>query len=216
MMIYILVVTLIMLLNVTNFYQITTFRLMLRRIRCKAGSCLHFFQFEARKFLSTLLIVSLCLAIAFTLPVQNQGRKDFKNNLVYFIQRSVIAAISVILMVTVASVAHQKLKACAGRRKLRDVAHYKCSSASAPDSHFLERISPADGNCLFHALAAAAARNSANQPRAECASGAPHAVIRRDIVDHLRAHGSLLSVGNTGLPLRDYVRAETKGVLFDR
>jgi hypothetical protein len=214
MLIYGLVVVLLMLLNLTNFYQIITFRLMLRRTRCKPGCCHTFFQLEARKFLSALLIVSSCLSIAFLLPVQNQGRKQ-KDSAVFYIQRLVIAAISFILLVTIASVTLQKLKACSSRRKLHHIAHYKCSSSSAPQSHFLEHVSPADGNCLFHALAAAV-RDCSNQPRAGCASDATHDVIRRDIIDYLRAHGTHLSVGNTGVRLRDYVQAETKGVFFDR
>ena len=207
----------LMLLNVANAYQIITFRLMLRTTRWKSGSCLSFLQIEKRKFLSMLLVATSYLSIAMILPVQKtQGRKHRKDNAVYFVERLTIAVISVISFVTIASFIHQKIRACAGRQKLRVVAQ-NCKHSSEI-ARYQERISPSDGNCLFHALAASKTRDQvlAMQLRAGCHNDALHALVRREIIDYLRACCGHLCVGNTGMSLRDYVEVEMKGVSFDR
>ena len=109
----------------------------------------------------------------------------------------------------------QKIRAFGQRRKLRVVAQYKHSAETSWQSNFLERISPADGNCLFYSLADAQAMLPSARPDND-AGVTGHAAIRREIIDYFRVLCGGLSVGDTGMLLRDYVQAEITGVSFDR
>jgi hypothetical protein len=221
--IYMWVVEFLVLLIWSNAYQVITFRMMLRTPRWKTGNCLSFFQFESRKCLLTLVVVALCVSIAFILPEQKHDRGLYYKNTdipddggmdsIDFAGRLVFTFISASALVTFAPVIYEKIKTYAGRRKLRVVA--QIVKQSSETSHYEERISPGDGNCLFHALAAYKSLDQAMQ-RSGCDDEALHAVVRREIIDHLRACCDVLCVGNSGMLLRDYVQAETKGVSFNR
>lgn len=222
--IYMWVLEFLLLLIWSNAYQIITFRMMLRTSRWKTGNCLSFFQFEYRKCLWTLVVVALCLSIAFILPGKKHDRGPYYKNTdrspdddgsdsVDFAARLGFTLFSACVLVAFAPVMYKKIRAYAGRRKLRVVAQN--IKQSSETSHYEELISPGDGNCLFHALAASKSLDQAMQ-RSGCDDEALHVVVRREIIDYLRACCDVLCVGNSGMLLRDYVQAETKGVSFNR
>ena len=217
----------LMICSMFNCCQIITFRLMLRRIRLRYGHCIVLFQLSLRKLLLTLLVIALSLLIAFNMPVKHNSAPDSaeyndgeKSQFVpEFQQRAILfteLAVLMIAFVFIASLVLQAIRACAHRRKLSVAASFKYSAASAPEHHFQEHISPSDGNCLFHSLAAAVSHDQFIRSTISRDAVASHAAIRIEIIDYLRVHCDDLCVGNTGLSLRDYVQGETKGVSLDR
>jgi hypothetical protein len=193
--------------NVFNFYQIIAFRLMLRRTRLKPGCCFPFFQLAPRKLLVALLVFASSLIMTWSLP----NSPEYPPRTLMLLP----VLLCVIALVTISSVALQKIRAFRQRRKLRVVAQYKHSAETSWQSNFVERASPADGNCLFHSLADAQAMLPSARPDNDAAVTG-HAAIRREIIDYFRVHCGDLSVGDTGMLLRDYVQAEMRGVSFDR
>jgi hypothetical protein len=217
----------LMICSMFNCYQIITFRLMLRRIRFSHGHYVAFFQLASRKVVQILLVIASSLLIAFNLPVKHNSAPDAAEYndgeksqfLPEFQQRAFLFTELAMLMITfvfIASLVLQATRACARRRKLSVAASFKYSAAAAPGHLFQELISPSDGNCLFHSFAAALSHDQSIWSTTRRDRGTGHAAIRNEIVDHLRTHCDELFVGNTGLSLRNYVEAETKGVSFDR
>lgn len=197
-------------------YQAFMLRLILRRSRFSFCS---FFQFNSRPILCALIISVIWLASAFLMQHfgSNEGAQPTRQVRYRIISSSFMGKLgisTVFLFAAVPCVARlsQLANAQAHRRKLQVVGQKQDASGfPGCSSHFVEQSSPSDGNCLFHSLSFFLSRSPIQSN-----TDTSHIAIRWKVVDYLKKHCDSIFVGDSGLPLRDYVETEIKGVGFDR
>ena len=203
-------------------YQALMLRLILRRSRFSLFS---FFEFNLRPMLCALLVIIIWLLLAWTMyrfdaKVQLQ-RRDVEWELVpsLFMEKLGVSTVILFLSVPLVALASQHLRVKAHRNKLRVVA-VKLDNVNSQNlvdcTHYVERTSPADGNCLFHSMSHFLMHVGPNQIPFGPHSDPSHVALRCQIIEYLKAHCDSICVGNTGLPLRSYVETEMPGVCFDR
>ncbi len=197
-------------------YQAFMLRLILRRSRFSFCS---FFQFNSRPIICALIISVIWVALAFLMQhfganEDAQPTRQVRYQIVSSSFMWKLAISTVVLFVAVPCVARlsQYTNAQAHRRKLQVVGQ-KQNPCGFPGcgSHF-EQASPSDGNCLFHSLSFFLSSRSIQSIHTDTS----HIAIRWKVVDYLKKHCDSIFVGDSGLPLRDYVETEIKGVGFDR
>jgi hypothetical protein len=139
--------------------------------------------------------------------------------LVEYVNAVIKSTCTLFVSVALVAVALHMLRAQAHRNKLRVVALKKAIVApqdALSRPQFVEQVAPSDGNSLFHSISYFLLHCGQNLSPFGSYSDTAHASLRREVIDHLKAHGDDICVGSTGLLLRSYVETEMRGVDFDK